>query len=206
MQLFIRKSSSIGAQTTRTALSAVLAASLTLAALPLARAQESATTQPTTSEAASTSEASPTAPNATTAPDAASAPNAKRLEAISVEGARKRSGESLPEVENQKINSGKKTSTTVLEDLPALTQNNYRQALALTPGLLTSEVANQSFASFNYRGVGDPHESFNLLTLQDGLPIAADPYGYPASYYLPSLDYVERIDFIRGGAALQYGP
>lgn len=102
--------------------------------------------------------------------------------------------------------AGKKVSVTNLEALPEITTNNYRQILSQTPGLFVSEVANESFASINYRGLGDPHESFNLLMLKDGLPIAADPYGYPANYYQPPVDSVERVEFVRGGASLLYGP
>ncbi|MBU6154996.1 MAG: TonB-dependent receptor plug domain-containing protein, partial [Bdellovibrionales bacterium] len=101
---------------------------------------------------------------------------------------------------------GKKVTQTKLEALPELSTNNHRQAFTKVPGLLVSEVANESFASLNYRGQGDPHESFNLLTLQDGAPIAADLYGYPASYYIPPYDWVEKIEFVRGGASLLYGP
>jgi Fe(3+) dicitrate transport protein len=101
---------------------------------------------------------------------------------------------------------GKKVTQTKLEALPELSTNNNRQAFTKVPGLLVSEVANESFASLNYRGQGDPHESFNMLTLQDGAPIAADLYGYPASYYFPPYDWVEKIEFVRGGASLVYGP
>jgi Fe(3+) dicitrate transport protein len=31
-------------------------------------------------------------------------------------------------------------------------------------------------------------------------------YGYPANYYLPPLDNVQSIEFVRGGAGLMYGP
>lgn len=102
--------------------------------------------------------------------------------------------------------AGKKVSVTNLEALPEIATNNFRQILSQTPGLFVSEVANESFASINYRGLGDPHESFNLLMLKDGLPIAADPYGYPANYYQPPVDTVERVEFVRGGASLLYGP
>ena len=41
----------------------------------------------------------------------------------------------LPPVEGTRINAGKKTSVTDLDALPKITNNNYRQALALTPGV-----------------------------------------------------------------------
>jgi Fe(3+) dicitrate transport protein len=101
---------------------------------------------------------------------------------------------------------GKKVTQTKLEALPELSTNSHRQAFTKVPGLLVSEVTNESFASFNYRGQGDPHETFNVLVLQDGAPIEADLYGYPATYYVPPYDWVEKIEFLRGGAGLVYGP
>jgi Fe(3+) dicitrate transport protein len=112
----------------------------------------------------------------------------------------------LPEISGGQINSGKKTTVADLEAIPPVTSNNYRQAFTQLPGLLTSEVSNESFASFSYRGLGDPHESFNMNLLRNGIPIAADMYGYPANYYLPPLDSVRSIQFVRGGASLMYGP
>jgi Fe(3+) dicitrate transport protein len=112
----------------------------------------------------------------------------------------------LPDVSGAEINSGKKTTVADLEAIPEISSNNYRQAFTQIPGLLTSEVSNESFASFSYRGLGDPHESFNMNLLRNGIPIAADMYGYPANYYQPPLDSVESIQFVRGGASLMYGP
>lgn len=60
----------------------------------------------------------------------------------------------LPEVSGAQINSGKKTTVADLEALPPITSNNYRQAFSQLPGLLTSEVGNESFSSFSYRGLG----------------------------------------------------
>jgi Fe(3+) dicitrate transport protein len=113
---------------------------------------------------------------------------------------------SLPEVSGVAINSGKKTTVADLKAVPEITSNNYRQAFSQLPGLLTSEVSNESFASFSYRGLGDPHESFNMNILRNGIPISADMYGYPATYYQPPVDSVDSIEFVRGGASLMYGP
>jgi Fe(3+) dicitrate transport protein len=112
----------------------------------------------------------------------------------------------LPDVSGTEINSGKKTTVADLEAIPSIASNNYRQAFSQLPGLLTSEVGNESFTSFSYRGLGDPHESFNMNLLRNGIPIAADMYGYPANYYQPPLDSVESLQFVRGGASLMYGP
>jgi Fe(3+) dicitrate transport protein len=104
------------------------------------------------------------------------------------------------------IFSGKKNTITDLKKIPQLQTNNYRQATSQTPGLLISEVPNESIAAMTFRGLGDPHESFNVLLLQDGIPVSADMFGYPAHYYSPALPMMDRFQFIRGGSALQYGP
>jgi Fe(3+) dicitrate transport protein len=104
------------------------------------------------------------------------------------------------------IFSGKKNTITDLKEIPKLQTNNYRQATSQTPGLLISEIPNESLAAITYRGLGDPHESYNVLLLQDGLPVASDMYGYPAHYYSPALPMMDKFQFIRGGAGLIYGP
>jgi Fe(3+) dicitrate transport protein len=110
------------------------------------------------------------------------------------------------ENKENKIFSGKKNTATSLKEIPQLQTNNYRQATSQTPGLLISEVPNESLAAITYRGLGNPHESFNVLLLQDGIPVSADMYGYPAHYYSPALPMMDQVQFIRGGASLLYGP
>lgn len=104
------------------------------------------------------------------------------------------------------IFSGKKNTITNLNEIPKLQTNNYRQATSQTPGLLISEIPNEQLAAITYRGLGDPHESYNVLLLQDGIPVAADMYGYPAHYFSPALPMMDQFQFIRGGAGLMYGP
>jgi Fe(3+) dicitrate transport protein len=131
----------------------------------------------------------------------------EKLPSIQVLGHADEAGfEVIKEVENGVILSGKKFSSASLSKLPVTSDNNYRQALGRIPGLYTSEVSNSAFASLSYRGLGDPHESFNIQNLLEGVPIAADMYGYPANYFSPPFPLVEKIEFIRGGSSLLYGP
>lgn len=110
----------------------------------------------------------------------------------------------LPAVQGTRINSGKKTSVIDLDELPRIVNNNYRQALAKTPGLFISEETSP-LLSIGYRGL-DPSRVQFTQVLKDGIPIHADQFGYPEAYYTPPLDTVDRIEFLRGGAALVYGP
>lgn len=109
-------------------------------------------------------------------------------------------------LEDYKIYTGKKNTRIDVSDSGPVITNNYRQVLTEVPGLTVAEVNNESWASITYRGLGDPHESFNLLTLEDGIPISADMYGYPAAYYQPPMDTVKQLEFLRGGSALLFGP
>lgn len=104
------------------------------------------------------------------------------------------------------IRSGKKITLQDQTVVPAVPLQNYRYQFARTPGLIASEVGNESFVSMGLRGLGDPHETQNLLLLEDGIPLSADLYGYPAHYYQPPFEWVETTELIRGGAALMYGP
>lgn len=114
------------------------------------------------------------------------------------------SGPFLPDIEGTRINAGKKTSNINVEDLPEIINDNYRQVIAKTPGLILSEETSP-LVSIGYRGY-EPHRMQFFQVLEDGIPIHADMIGYPEAYYTPPLDAVERIEFVRGGAALMYGP
>lgn len=111
----------------------------------------------------------------------------------------------LPPVQGTEIYSGKKASVIDLDAFPKVQANNYRQAFALTPGLLYSEETSP-LVSVGYRGIGEPHRMQFFQVLKDGIPIHADMIGYPEAYYTPPLDVVDRIEFVRGGASLMYGP
>lgn len=115
-------------------------------------------------------------------------------------------GPFLPDVMEGKIFVGKKTSVIDFDSLPQIQSDNYRQAFTKTPGLLVSELSNNSLLSLGSRGIGDPHESQNLLVLRNGVPFVLDMFGYPTVYYAPQLESVDRLEYVRGGSSLLYGP
>lgn len=115
-------------------------------------------------------------------------------------------GPFLPDVLDGKIFAGKKSSVIDFDALPQVQTDNYRQAFSKTPGLLTSELSNNSLLSLGSRGIGDPHESQDIMVLKDGIPFVMDMFGYSTVYYAPPLESMDRMEFVRGGSSLLYGP
>lgn len=59
--------------------------------------------------------------------------------------------------------------------------------------------------NISIRGL-DGTRSRRVLLLEDGVPIALNPYSEPDAYYMPPVDRIERIEVIRGSGAILYGP
>jgi len=55
------------------------------------------------------------------------------------------------------------------------------------------------------RGV-NPTRATKVLLLEDGIPLTYAPYGDNASYYHPPIDRFERLEVLKGGAQIAYGP
>ena len=139
-------------------------------------------------------------------PLAAPAPGVERLDTVQVVAALQppEDGPFLPAVEGAQIFAGKKTDNIDPNLLPQINNNNYRQVLATTPGVVLAEESTP-LVSIGTRGF-DPHRMQFMQVLKDGIPIHADMIGYPEAYYTPPIEAVDRIELVRGGAALLYGP
>ncbi len=112
----------------------------------------------------------------------------------------------LQDIDSERMLVAKKNTVTEIDALPEIPADQYRRAFALTPGLLVSEINVARGMNINYRGIGDPHESQDMLTLKDGIPLSLDIVGDPMVYVNVPIESVDRIEFFRGGAALLYGP
>ncbi len=112
----------------------------------------------------------------------------------------------MDEITADAIYAGRKTELIPIDARWMTTStNNARQAFASVAGLNIWE----SDAAGLQLGIGgrglSPDRTSNFTTRQNGYDISADPLGYPESYYTPPFDLVERIEVVRGGAALRYG-
>ena len=111
----------------------------------------------------------------------------------------------LPPVEGTRINAGKKTSFVKPQEFPTFAGNDYREVMATTPGIVVSEEPQSPIINFGYRGLNSQRSEF-MQVLKDGVSIKNEQFGFPETHYTPILDAVERIELIRAGAALQFGP
>ena len=142
----------------------------------------------------------------------ASAPrpdSARRLDTVRVTGSTApRTISSMAERHGALLLIGKKTEVILVDSMGAnAAQNVARQVLGRVPGLVVAETEGAGFPSngIAVRGL-NPTQSTEMNVRQNGVGIAADPYGYPETYYLPPLEAVERVEIVRGASALQFGP
>ena len=60
-------------------------------------------------------------------------------------------------------------------------------------------------ANIGIRGL-DPDRSRNVLILEDGVPIALNPYGEPDAYYTPAIERMAGVEVLKGSGQILYGP
>lgn len=51
-----------------------------------------------------------------------------------------------------------------------------------------------------------PDKSRNVLVLEDGIPVALNPYAEPELYYTPPIDRMQGIEILKGSGQILYGP
>ncbi|HWP99806.1 MAG TPA: TonB-dependent receptor, partial [Vicinamibacterales bacterium] len=80
------------------------------------------------------------------------------------------------------------------------------EALRKLPGLhVRDEEGFGLRPNIGIRGI-NPTRSTKVLLLEDGIPLTYAPYGDNASYYHPPIDRFERVEVLKGGAQIAYGP
>lgn len=112
----------------------------------------------------------------------------------------------LRAVESGSIFSGMKSQLIQPGSTPAnLSTSNSRQVYAKVAGLNIWESDGAGIQlGIGARGLS-PNRTSHFNVRQNGYDISADPLGYPESYYSPPLEAIDRIELVRGAAALQFG-
>jgi Fe(3+) dicitrate transport protein len=80
------------------------------------------------------------------------------------------------------------------------------EALRKVPGVhVRDEEGFGLRPNIGIRGL-NPTRSNKVLLMEDGIPLTYAPYGDNASYYHPPIDRFERLEVLKGGAQIAYGP
>jgi Fe(3+) dicitrate transport protein len=128
------------------------------------------------------------------------------LNAVTVKGVRSTGIETLPDVHGTYLMGGKRSEVIHLADMDAnIAEKTSRQVFARIPGVFVYDMdgtGNQ--INIATRGL-DPHRSWENNIRQNGIITNSDMYGYPASHYSPPMESIDRLEFVRGTASLQYG-
>ena len=132
------------------------------------------------------------------------------LEDVFVQSDASRNGllaRSLENVQLAAIFEGKKTELINMNQIMSNKSNaQARQIFARVPGLNIWEN-DQSGLQLSIGGRGmNPNRTAHFNTRINGYDMAADALGYPENYYTPPMEFVDRIEIVRGAASMQYGP
>lgn len=104
------------------------------------------------------------------------------------------------------LNTGKTMNVINFKNQTVTYAEKYgRQVFLKIPGAFIYDMdgtGNQ--VNISIRGL-DPHRMWEFNVRKDGIMTNTDIYGYPASHYSVPLEAIDRIELIKGTAALQYG-
>lgn len=130
----------------------------------------------------------------------------RTLNQVTVKGVKSTVVEALPAVYGTYLMGGKRSEVVKLSEVDInVAEKTPRQLFARIPGVFVYDMdgtGNQ--INVSTRGL-DPHRSWENNIRQNGVITNSDMYGYPASHYSAPMESVDRIEFVRGTASLQYG-
>lgn len=112
----------------------------------------------------------------------------------------------LPEASGISVYAGKKTNLINLDpDRCSYAQNNTRTAFAQIPGITMWDMDGAGLqVNVGSRGT-DSHRAIEMNMRQNGYNTNSDMFGYPEDHYTPPMQGIQRIELVRGSAALQFG-
>ncbi|MGH7457681.1 MAG: TonB-dependent receptor domain-containing protein [Longimicrobiaceae bacterium] len=80
------------------------------------------------------------------------------------------------------------------------------EVLKSVPGVHVQEEEGAGLrANIGIRGLA-PDRSRTVLVLEDGVPVALNPYGEPEMYYTPPIDRMSRVEVVKGSGSILFGP
>ncbi|EIM76434.1 Fe3+-dicitrate outer membrane receptor [Nitritalea halalkaliphila LW7] len=92
------------------------------------------------------------------------------------------------------------------KELDKINPISIAEALRRTPGVnVVEDELTGMRLSMGIRGL-DPNMSRSVLILEDGVPVALNPYGEPEMYYTPPVDRMEGMEILKGSGQILYGP
>jgi Fe(3+) dicitrate transport protein len=90
--------------------------------------------------------------------------------------------------------------------LVAMVPLTGNEVLRTLPGVHIQEEEGLGLrANVGIRGL-NPDRSRTVLMLEDGVPVALNPYGEPEMYYTPPIDRMERVEVVKGSGSILFGP
>ncbi len=94
-------------------------------------------------------------------------------------------------------------STKTIREIQPITSS---EILRMAPGIIITEEEGAGMRlNVGIRGL-DPDRSSRVLVLEDGIPVALNPFGEPQLYYSPAIDRMESIEVLKGSGQILFGP
>ncbi|HSK12597.1 MAG TPA: TonB-dependent receptor, partial [Phnomibacter sp.] len=92
------------------------------------------------------------------------------------------------------------------KDISKVVPISGNDVLRKVPGLnIVEEEGAGMRINIGVRGL-DPDRSRNVLMLEDGVPVALNPYGEPEMYFTPVIDKVRTVEVLKGSGQILFGP
>jgi Fe(3+) dicitrate transport protein len=112
----------------------------------------------------------------------------------------------MADVSGTFLTAGKKNEMVNISNADAnLSLKTGRQLFVKVPGVFVYDMD----GSGNQVNIAtrrlDPHRSWEFNIRHNGVITNSDMYGYPARHFNPPMESIEKVELIRGTAALRYG-